>query len=58
MVIYEPALSGYEEYEGYPVLKDLAEFKEASDVIIANRKSSELEDVREKVYTRDIYGRD
>ena len=58
MVIYEPTLSGCEEYEGYPVLKDLAEFKAASDVIIANRKSGELEDVREKVYTRDIYGRD
>ena len=58
MIIYEPALSGYEEYEGYPVFQNLAEFKAASDVIIANRKSRELEDVREKVYTRDIYGRD
>ena len=58
MVIYEPALSGYEEYEGCPVFRNLEEFKAASDVIIANRKSRELEDVREKVYTRDIYGRD
>lgn len=54
VIIYEPT---YRENEFYKskVIKDLEEFKGKSDVIIANRWSDELTDVREKVYTRDIY---
>ena len=55
--IYEPALSA-EQFEGIPVDKDLAAFKQGSDVIIANRQSKELEDVQGKVYTRDLFTRD
>ncbi|MDI9512746.1 MAG: UDP-glucose 6-dehydrogenase, partial [Eubacteriales bacterium] len=40
------------------VIKDLDEFKKISDVIITNRLSDEIKDVREKVYTRDIFSRD
>lgn len=57
VVIYEPTLHE-NEFSGYPVISDLAEFKGMSDVIIANRYSSKLEDVRHKLYTRDIFGRD
>lgn len=57
VVIYEPTLNGA-EFAGYPVIADLAQFKQMSDVIIANRYSSELEDVSQKLYTRDIFYRD
>ena len=57
VVIYEPTLHE-SEFSGYPVIGDLAEFKEMCDVIIANRYSSKLEDVGHKLYTRDIFGRD
>ena len=57
IVIYEPTLKDY-DFEGYKVICDLAEFKNISDVIIANRFVDELEDVEEKVYTRDLYRRD
>lgn len=57
VVIYEPALQ--EDYFfNSRVIRDLHEFKQLSDVIIANRWVSELEDIRAKVYTRDIYERD
>lgn len=55
--VYEPGVEG-DIYDGYRVLHDLAQFKELSDCIISNRLSAELEDVKEKVYTRDVYGRD
>ncbi len=57
VVIYEPALRE-KEYDGYEVINDLNCFKEKADVIAANRLTEELRDVREKVYTRDIYARD
>lgn len=54
VVVYEPILQ--EEYFfGSRVIKDLEEFKSNSDVIVANRYSVELEDVEEKVYSRDLY---
>ncbi len=57
VVIFEPALQE-EEFFHSKVIRDLNEFKAMSDVIVANRISNELLDVRSKVYTRDIYQRD
>lgn len=57
IVIYEPTLQ-QAEFEGIRVEMDLDEFKKQADVIVANRYDEILEDVREKVYTRDLYGRD
>ena len=57
VVVYEPAMQE-EEFFRSKVIRELEEFKEMSDVIVANRWSEELEDVKEKAYTRDMYGRD
>ena len=57
VVVYEPALSENEFFNSR-VLRDLAEFKRVSDVILANRLSEEIADVMDKVYTRDLYFRD
>ncbi|MTI70083.1 MAG: nucleotide sugar dehydrogenase [Firmicutes bacterium] len=57
VVVYEPALQEDEFYNS-KVIRDLDEFKEVSDVILANRMSKKLEDVEDKVYTRDLYNRD
>ena len=57
ILLYEPQLSE-DDFFGSPVLRNLEDFKHRSDVIVANRYHSDLEDVREKVYTRDIYYRD
>ena len=57
IVLYEPSLEE-DEFFGSEVIRDLEEFKRRSDVIVANRRSEELDDVAHKVYTRDIYGRD
>lgn len=57
VVVYEPSFKG-EDFFNSKVLRSLDEFKAASDVIIANRMTDELLDVKEKVYTRDLYSRD
>jgi UDPglucose 6-dehydrogenase len=57
VIVYEPAFED-EVFFNSEVLADLDEFKKRSDVIIANRRTEDLDDVADKVYTRDIYGRD
>jgi len=57
VVIYEPILKDA-EFEGLKVIKKLDEFKAISDVIVANRLEDSLSDVKDKVYTRDVFGSD
>jgi len=57
VVVYEPVLKE-EEFFHSKVIRDLQEFKDLSDVIVANRLSDDLKDVEAKVYTRDLFGND
>lgn len=54
VVIYEPMLKG-DDYDGFPLCKSLEELKESCDLIVANRFDPELEDVPQKVFTRDLF---
>ena len=57
VIVYEPELDR-EEFFGSPVIPSLEEFKLTSDIIVANRMTDEIDDMKEKVYTRDLFNSD
>lgn len=57
VIVYEPELTA-SEFFGFKVINDLDQFKKSSDVIVANRVTDDIQDVVEKVYSRDVFGKD
>jgi UDPglucose 6-dehydrogenase len=57
VVIYEPAMHE-DQFFGSKIIQNLQVFKEQCDIIIANRMTNEIDDAREKVFTRDLFGSD
>jgi UDPglucose 6-dehydrogenase len=57
VIVYEPALKESEFFHSR-VVNDLVKFKQEADVIVANRVTSDLSDVFEKIYSRDLFGKD
>ena len=57
LLIYEPSYKG-DSFMGIPVTKDLQQLKDECDIILTNREEKDLEDVKDKVYTRDLFTRD
>jgi UDPglucose 6-dehydrogenase len=58
VIVYEPSIRGQADFFNSPIVNDLTEFKKQADLIVCNRLAQELDDVKSKVYTRDIFEAD